>query len=352
MRIDEDSSHLSRQQVPEVRISPALESALSSRASARRRSMFSTHSVLGIGILGLLALGGAVSDHFQIHQQLYQYGRIWLHGNQAPEANIWLPDFRVVIDAKPIDPALDNLSGITYDYDNDRLLAVTNKGPMQLLTLDKSGNILARYPLIGFDDTEGLAYLGNGRVALCDEELQQLDIITLPTQARPIQVDEAQYIALMINPTNNNKGFEGVTYDPEGDRLFAIKERDPRQLFEVSGVLRSIDQSRLQIKVVDRQDWVTQSVSARDLSDGYYDSRTGHLLLLSDQSQSITELDRDGRFVSVRSLRGGFSDLRHSAPQPEGMTMDHDGNLYVVSEPNLFYKFSKAPKQVWRAPAR
>lgn len=111
-------------------------------------------------------------------------------------------------------------------------------------------------------------YLGNGRVALCDEELQQLDIITLPTQVRPIQVEEAQYIALMSNPTTNNKGFEGVTYDPEGDRLFAIKERDPRQLFEVSGVLRSIDQGRLQIKVTDRQDWVTQSVAAQDLSDG------------------------------------------------------------------------------------
>lgn len=51
-----------------------------------------------------------------------------------------------------------------------------------------------------------------------------------------------------------------------------------------------------------------------------------------------------GRFVSLRSLQGGLSDLRHSAPPPEGMTMDRDGNLYVVSEPNLFYKFSKTPK--------
>lgn len=69
------------------------------------------------------------------------------------------------------------------------------------------------------------------------------------------------------------------------------------------------------------------------------------MLVLSDQSRSINELDSAGRFVSVRSLLGGISDLRRSAPQPEGMTMDRDGNLYVVSEPNLFYKFSKAPKQ-------
>ncbi|MCJ2374054.1 SdiA-regulated domain-containing protein [Pseudomonas sp. RGM 3321] len=101
----------------------------------------------------------------------------------------------------------------------------------------------------------------------------------------------------------------------------------------------------MQIKIADRLDWITKSVAARDLSDGHYDPRTGHLLLLSDQSRSITELDGKGRFVSIRSLLGAFSDLQNSAPQPEGLTMDRDGNLYVVSEPNLFYKFSKMPKQ-------
>ncbi len=305
---------------------------------SRRRLLSAT------AILALLGLAYAASSHFYVHQQLYQFGRNWLEGDRAPGQNIWLPDFHVVIDAKPVDPDLTNLSGVTYDYDNDRLLAVTNQGPMQILALDKQGTILTRYPLVGFDDTEGLAYLGNNRVAVCDENLQQLDIITLPAEPRPIQIEEAQSITLQINPSRHNKGFEGVTYDPEHDRLFAIKERDPRQLFEVSGMLRSIDQGRLHIKVTDRLDWVKNSVFALDLSDGYYDPRTGHLLLLSEQSQSITELDQEGRFVSVRSLIAGISDLKHSAPQAEGMTMDSDGNLYVVSEPNLFYKFSKTAR--------
>lgn len=294
--------------------------------------------------VGMLMLAAAVSTHFQLHQQIYQYGRVWLKGDEAPQHAIWLPDFHVVVDAKPMGPEVSNISGITYDYDRHRLLAVTNKGPMQMLALDMNGNILERYPLVGFDDTEGVAYLGNGRVALCDEQLQQLDILMLPAQARPIQVEEAQYIALVINPSRHNKGFEGVTYDPDNDRLFAIKERDPRQLFEVSGILRSMDQGRLQIKVTDRLEWVTDNVAARDLSDGYYDPATGHLLLLSDQSRSITELDGNGRFVSVKSLLAGLSGLKDSAPQPEGMTMDREGNLYVVSEPNLFYKFSRAAK--------
>ncbi|KPZ04822.1 SdiA-regulated [Pseudomonas syringae pv. aptata] len=313
-------------------------------SNVARRQVSLAQLVLSAAALGLLILAYAVSTHFQVHQQLYQYGRTWLKGNTAADKNIWLPDFHVVIDAKPLAPDVANISGITYDYDNDRLLAVTNKGPIQLLALNVNGDIIARYPLIGFDDTEGVAYLGNGRIVLCDEDLQQLDIITLPPQARPIHVEEAQFIELLINPSIHNKGFEGVTYDPANDRLFAIKERDPRQMFEVSGVLRSIDQGRLQIKIADRLDWITKSVAARDLSDGYYDPRTGHLLLLSDQSHSVTELDSKGRFVSIRSLLGTFSDLKHSAPQPEGLTMDRAGNLYVVSEPNLFYKFSKVPE--------
>lgn len=326
-------------------IHQTVKAARSTWGSIRRKRISRSRALSGVGVLGALVLCYSLSTHFYVHQQLYQYGRNWLEGNAAREENIWLPDFHVVIDAKPIDPDLTNLSGVTYDYDNDRLLAVTNKGPMQLLTMDKNGTISGRYPLIGFDDTEGLAYLGNGRVALCDDELQQLDIITLPTQPRPILAEEAEFIALLINPDSNNKGFEGVTYDPVHDRLFAIKERNPRQLFEVSGVMRSIDQGRLQIKITDRIDWVEHNVFARDLSDGYYDPRTGNLLLLSDQSRSITELDRDGRFVSFRSLLGGISGLRHSAPQPEGITMDRDGNLYVVSEPNLFYKLSKASSE-------
>ena len=53
------------------------------------------------------------------------------------------------------------------------------------------------------------------------------------------------------------------------------------------------------------------------------------------------ELSDTGRMLSYRSFNGIFSDLRRTAPQPEGVTIDGDGTIYVVSEPNLFYSFRR-----------
>jgi uncharacterized protein YjiK len=274
-----------------------------------------------------------------VHQQLYAYWQNLWHGNQAPDKNIWLPDYKAVIQAKPV-ADITNLSGIAYDPDHDRLLGITNGGPMQILAMSRNGDPLERYPLIGFQDTEGLAYIGNGRVVIADEQLQRLYIVTLPDSPGPIHVENAPFVAIEINLSEHNKGFEGVTYDAANDRIFAIKERDPRQLFTVTGMLASIGRP-LQVHIQDLTHWIDRSVFGLDLSEGYYDPRTGHLLLLSEQSSNLTELDQDGNFVSFRSLLG-LNDLKKTIPQAEGMTMDTSGELYIVSEPNLFYRFSKS----------
>lgn len=292
-----------------------------------------------------IALAGgflwAASSRYFWHQQLYAHWLTYRTSAKTVDSTIGLSRYSVVIDGKTVEASLHNLSGITYDYDHDRLLAITNNTPMELLVLSKAGDIQARYPLVGFEDTEGLAYLGNGRLVIVDEEQQQLDVLNIPQEVRPIHVEEAQYIAVQINASHSNKGFEGVTYDPASDRLFAIKERDPRAMYEVTGLLKALDAQGVRITVRDLTPWIARSVFARDLSDGYYDPASGHLLVLSDQSRNITELDADGHFVSIRSLRAAFSDLHKDAPQPEGITMDTAGNLYIVSEPNLFYAFQK-----------
>lgn len=298
----------------------------------------------GIFFIVVLLVAYAVSVHFMVHRQLYAHWQNFWHGNQAPDKNIWLPDYKAVIQAKPV-ADVTNLSGIAYDPDHDRLLGITNNAPMEIVAMSRNGDLLERYPLIGFQDAEGIAYMGNSRVVIADESLQRLYVLTLPDSPGPIPVENAQFLAIEINLSEHNKGFEGVTYDAANDRIFAIKERDPRQLFSVTGMLASMG-GPLQVRIKDLTSWIDRSVFGMDLSEGYYDPRTGHLLLLSEQSSNLTELDQDGNFVSIRSLLGLTDDLEKTIPQAEGMTMDAEGELYIVSEPNLFYRFSKSKAAV------
>lgn len=311
------------------------------RSSRRGRSLRRA----AIAVL-LLALVGATSAFFFWPAQLYAYalGRLSSSSPGVSVAGIGLPDYRVVVEARPVAGIRGELSGITYDYDRDRLLAVTNAGPSELFVLSKSGEMLERHLLRGFEDVEGLAYMGDGWLLLSEERAQRLRLIRLPVPGSGAAVDagDSPFIALGINLRKRNKGFEGVAYDRRHDRLFVVKEAAPRQLFALDGVGRSFA-GTLQLSVRDLTSWIERSVFARDLSDVAHDPQTGHLLVLSDQSKLLIELDGNGQFVSFRSLHRYLSELRDSAPKAEGVTLDGEGNLYVVSEPNLFYSFRKQP---------
>lgn len=298
---------------------------------------------LGLFSLGLLILllAAIASNSFHWHDRAWFYVTSRLTADQWKGRSIWLPDYKVEVEARPVIGISDDLSAIDYAPDRKRLLAVTNAPPIMLVELDREGSLTAQYPLNGFEDVEGLAYMGDGLVVVADELQQQLVFFRLPEQPGQV-VDklDAQTLALPLTSSAHNKGFEGVTYDAIHDRIFVAKERDPRKLYVVSGAKASLN-AKLQLKVEDLSGWIDRSVFARDISDLHFDERTGHLLVLSDESKLVIELSENGDGVSFRTLLGRFSDLKKSAGQPEGLTMDDEGLLYVVSEPNLFYRFKK-----------
>ena len=63
--------------------------------------------------------------------------------------------------------------------------------------------------------------------------------------------------------------------------------------------------------------------------------------MLSADSNMLLELDEQGQQVSFMTLLGGFNGLEDTIPRAEGVAMDDKGNLYMVSEPALFYRFRK-----------
>lgn len=80
-----------------------------------------------------------------------------------------------------------------------------------------------------------------------------------------------------------------------------------------------------------------------DLSSLTYHEATDHMFLLSDESKMLLEFDATKRAVDFLVLRAGWHGLRKTVPQAEGVAIGNDREVFILSEPNLFYKFSPAP---------
>ena len=289
--------------------------------------------------LGMLAAGllhTAATFHLD-ERVFYALQSAW-HAETHQARSLWLPEYQVRVEAKPVATVGNNLSGLTFDEQRNQLWAVVNN-PEELIALDLNGEFIARYPLKGFIDVEAVTYLGDNLLAVAEERSQSIVILPVPT--RPGELVREDYAAVSLSMgESDNAGFEGLGYDRAGDRLFVVKEHSPRKLYEIQGIKASFN-GQLNLNVIDREAWIEDKDMASDLASVHYDERTGHLVLLSDEAKMMLELDSGGELVSFRSLWSGFAGLDNSVPQAEGMTFDDRGDLYLVSEPNLFYAFER-----------
>ncbi|AYC31064.1 DNA-binding protein [Pseudomonas cavernae] len=264
---------------------------------------------------------------------------LWLQelgvGQSARAASVWLPGYRAVIQAKPLAGLDDDEpSDLTYNPASQTLFTVTGMDP-QLVELSLTGEVLRRIALVGFANPEGVAMLADGNMAITDERRRTLSIFKLsPLTLELNALDTAERDLGFAD--SGNKGFEGIAWDPARQRLLLGKERTPTALFSwssdggpsLSGAMQPLPSEQLYM---------------RNLSALSVDPRTGHTLVLSAQSSLLLELDERGEPVSFISLLGGFNGLHRKIPRAEGVAIDEQGTIYMVSEPNLFYVFRKEP---------
>lgn len=265
---------------------------------------------------------------------------LWQEHNTSLEQqadSIWLPGYRAVIQNKPI-AGLEaaETSGLSWSPLSNTLFTVTGRIP-KLLELSLQGEVLRSIELRGFADPEAVEVLSDGRIIIVDERRAQMSVFYLPLDAQFIDADSLPSISLGRSRAHN-KGFEGVAWDGRQQRLLLAKERSPFGLFSLPFPEAG---NGAELLTDNLQELSSAQVFMRDFSSLAVDQRTGHLLVLSDESRMLLELDAAGNPVSFMSLSMGFSGLTRSIQQAEGVAMDAQGTLYMVSEPNLFYVFKK-----------
>lgn len=229
------------------------------------------------------------------------------------------------------------LSGLTWSAHSNSLFAVRNR-PAAILELDTDGKLLREIVVPELEDPEAIVWLEGNRFAIADERDQSLYGLTIPTDATTLDFNSVQRLSLAIE-LNGNKGFEGLAYDRQNQRLYVAKERSPQRLYMIEGYT---GQASDQITIKRLDQWQgSNNLFMDDFSGLHFSEDTGHLLVLSDESALVAELSGSGELIAFLELDSGFSGLNKRVPQAEGITMDADNTLYLLSEPDLFYRFKQ-----------
>jgi len=123
------------------------------------------------------------------------------------------------------------------------------------------------YP-VNADDIEGIAYMGNHLSAILEESSSKIYVCKIDDSTKSIDLTKAKKV-ITVNKPDKNTGLEGVTYLPNKNVFYAVKEKDPK-------VIYCIDNETGHIKIP----WDLANIKIDDVSDICYNTKTNNLLLL------------------------------------------------------------------------
>jgi uncharacterized protein YjiK len=259
-------------------------------------------------------------------------------------------------------------SSVTYDWDTDTLFVVGDGGT-SIVQVTKTGQLIDSMTLAPggspqgttFYDTEGLTYIGGGQFVMTEERDRQ---IVKFTYAAGTTLTRAQTQTVKLGTTIGNVGLEGVANDPYSSGFVLVKEKQPESIFQTSVDWSAGTASNGSPTTDESSNMFDPALlGVNDLSDVYSLSNlstltgpeTSHLLVISQESGKILNVDRSGNVSSSLTIEEDASDTLSVVDMTmEGVTVDNDGTVYVVNEngggdvnhPQLWvYKPTNAPDQ-------
>jgi uncharacterized protein YjiK len=230
----------------------------------------------------------------------------------------------------PASPLLET-SALTYVWDTDRLVTIPDSTE-GVFELSLSGAILSQMSMTGFEDVEGITYLGAGRFAIAEERQQRVYRFTyVPggTLAR------SMLQSAPLGSPIGNEGIEGVSFEPLTGFTFAVKEKNPTRVLRASidykaGTASFTDLfNPASLGVLDLADVAVLSTVPSLVGTSDQDN----LLLLSQASARLLEVSRTGVVLSQLSLTG-------IATTAEGVTIDPRGVIYICDETPRLYVYA------------
>ena len=250
--------------------------------------------------------------------------------------------------APPNSVLAQEASGVTWNRDTNSLFVVGDGGTSvvqvsltgQLINSMTLGLDASRPQGTAYYDPEGITYAGNGKFILVEERDRVVSQFTFAA-GTTLAYGDAQHIKL--GSTVGNIGIEGISWDPMTGGLIGVKEKQPLGIFQTTLNFATGTASNGSATTANAVNLFNPALAGvLDFADVYALSNLSgisaasqsHLLILSQESGKVVEVDRLGTVFSSLTIpqlpeSGGLSvaDQQH-----EGITMDDQGTLYIVAE--------------------
>jgi VCBS repeat-containing protein len=238
-------------------------------------------------------------------------------------------------------------SAITYNSDTDTLFVVGDGGT-SIVQISKTGELIDSMTLAQgnspqgteFYDPEGLAYIGAGVFVMVEERDRQAVRFSY---AAGTTLSRADTKTVKLGTTMGNVGLEGLSYDPSTSGYIFVKEIDPEAVFQTSIDFDAGTASNGSATTANSVNLFNPVLAGfLDFADVFALSNLAflsgsplynNLLILSQEESKIVNISRSGVISNWLQLQSAPTvSIPLPEQQTEGLTMDSQGNLYVVSE--------------------
>ena len=238
-------------------------------------------------------------------------------------------------------------SAVTYNWDTQTLFVVGDGGT-SVVQVSKTGALINSMTLApggspqgtDFYDPEGLTYIGNNQFVFSEERDRQAVLFTYVAGGILTRADAK---TVKLGTFVQNIGIEGISFDPFTGGFICAKEKDPIGIFQTGidfangTATNGSPTTENSVNLFD-----PALLGVIDIADVFALSNLptlngqpnfGNLLVLSQESAKILNVDRTGHILSSLTIVSDPGNpLDVVAQQHEGITMDRNGNIYTVSE--------------------
>src|SRR5262249_26102386 len=146
-----------------------------------------------------------------------------------------------------------------------------------------------------------------------------------------------------LGTTIGNIGIEGLSWDPQTNGFIFVKEKTPKGIFASTVDFNAGTASNGSPSTDESTNLFDPAlVPTTDFSDVFALSNitslngqpdSSHLLIISQESGKVVDVDRSGTIYSTLTITSDPGNPLSVPDQTdEGVTMDSDGNLYIVNE--------------------